>query len=144
MTAALKCRCGGAHIPPLSVVSRPPAATPPRPAGDPFLLVAEQALSDELGVLDVLAHASVHPIRAASACSVSAFCLQVVGDGVDPARLRNAVLTFAWGYLKAELRNRPRALNSMARALAAGIEDAKTQAVRLADDDADAFDRAFV
>lgn len=70
----------------------------------------------------------------------------MIPPGVDG----NAVMHFAWGCLKAEFRNRPRALNAMARALAAGIEDAQAHAGRLraaqllADDDTDAFDRAFV
>lgn len=74
---------------PLPVASRPPAAPPTRPAGDStpaerFLLAAEQAVRDELGIIEALANAhargEVLPINESRHCRTIAAHLRARAD----------------------------------------------------------------
>jgi hypothetical protein len=68
------------------VATSPPVALPPTRQAegstpDPFLLVAEQALSDEIGIIDVLARAAgVHPLAKARRIRAIADELQAEAD----------------------------------------------------------------
>ena len=50
---------------------------------DPYILAAHQALADEVGILDILAHADIHPIARSRRLRVIAAELRADADLIE-------------------------------------------------------------